>query len=684
MDSHFQYIRIKLKPDELYQDKGLSSNERVIEESEHSKPDSLSLKKSATKKAAPHFSQIVQSESSSKPSSESQQHHLTAAASPKPSRSASKNSKNADSRSPSPATAAGTAGASISRKSSFCSLFKSKEGASPDSPSGQRRKSAISILLDSPRDRSRSKSRESEKSACSGGISANTTPSKQRSVLAIFKPRRNSSKSSSPIDPEMHEIMSKQTEHKSRKQTTNQTETAESFQQRPGSTTPRLRYYDRPRDPSEGIFIPLHTPPDEKENVTFATLIAPPQAPEPGTGHIPSTTHHAASNVDIIESAPPINTIPTITTTPTATSSTVASPALPPPMSTTKPKTPVSERRSKQSITKCVVSTSTTPTASAQPKMKKNYRIELPDGSIRIPLRSPSDEHGEPIIEDTDNNNSLQWSTDVQRNSSDSQDTVVSSKAPSLKSGGGGEVEQSAKSCVLTTVATIQTPPIATVLPAKQASQEETTVVTIENTNGGIRAMSKERKRILFSTKIGSGSEEQIFATQLSLSKTESLSSQLSEQGPNLESPSGEKAESVPRIEEQKPQPQPTPNQGECVVRMRSKEEKEVEVHAVKQEVINVNRHSMYIENIEEILETQRRLESERKSSLLSHTPERAGSADSNGVAPKQSVKPLKPERQSKTQSPKNRAPAEERRITVATLGGSSGSEHDSEMDSKV
>lgn len=209
-----QYIRIKLKPDELYDDKGISSNERVVEESEISKPDSLSLKKSTTKLM-------------------DHDHHLTPTASPKPSRSAL---KNAGSRSPSPATT----GISISRKSSFCSLFKAKEAASPDSPSGQRKKSAISILLDSPRDRSRSKSRESEKSG--GGLSANSTPSKQRSILAIFKPRKNSSKSSSPIDPEMNEIMSGKQEHQSRKQTKQ-----EEFQQRPGSTTPRLRYYDQPR-----------------------------------------------------------------------------------------------------------------------------------------------------------------------------------------------------------------------------------------------------------------------------------------------------------------------------------------------------------------------------------------------------------------------------------------------------
>lgn len=510
----------------------------------------------------------------------------------------------------------------------------------------------------------------------------------------------------------MQEIMSKQSEHHSRKK---QKDAApeEQFQQRPGSTTPRLRYYDQPRDPNEGIHIPLHTPPDEKEDVTFAGTIG--ASTVAITRQIPSTHHHvASSNVDIIEPAP----IPTITTTAAATTTTIASPALPQTTgaaaaaATIKSKTPVSERRTKQSITKCVVSTSTTPTASAQPKIKKSYRIEMPDGSIRIPLRSPSDEHAPACeaIDDADNNNSQQWSTAVQRNSSqDSQDTVVSSKAASLGSGsggGGGEVAQSTKSTVITTVATVQTPPItATAVietkpetPAKQVSQEETTtVVTIEN--GGIRAMSKERKRILFSTKIGSGSEEQIFATQLSLSKTESLSSQLSEQGPNLESPSVEKPENFPR-EEQKTQQQqqqqsqsqpPATNQSEVIVRMRPKcEDKEIEVHVTKQDVINVNRHSMYIENVEEIMETQRRLESERKSSLLSHVIERTSSAESSGGA-RQSAKPGKPERCSKNQSPKSRETAEERRAAVAAAAaatsggaGSSGSEHDSEIDLKV
>lgn len=610
-----------MKPDELYDDKGVSTNERVVDEAEHSKPDSLSLQKSTTKKAAPHFTQLVQSEQTD--------HHLTPTASPKPSRNAV---KNAGSRSPSPATTA----VSISRKSSFCSLFKAKEAASPDSPSGQRKKSAISILLDSPRDRSRSKSRESEKSG--GGISANSTPSKQRSVLAIFKPRKNSSKSSSPIDPEMHEIMSKQ-EHQSRKQTHKQ---EEEFQSRPGSTTPRLRYYDKPKDPHEGIIIPLHTPPDEKEGVTFASTIVSSQS--------------AVRHVDIIEPAP---------------SPTAAHP------SASKPKTPVSERRTKQSITKCVVSTSTTPTATTQAKIKKNYRIELPDGSIRIPLRSPSDERNE--IDEPDNNSQL-WSTAVQRNSSqESQDTVVSSKAASLASVGDAQLT---KSSVISAAVSAQTPPITSAAeqksntPPKQCSQEETTIVTVENANGGIRAMSKERKRILFSTKIGSGSEEQIFATQLSLSKTESLSSQLSEQVPNLESPSTDKTENAPH-EESKPlqqQSSPPAQPTEAVVKMRSKEDKETEVNVVKHDVINVNRHSMYIENIEEIMETQRRIDAERKNSIAKER------VHVEKVGEHSRQRPAKPERTSKIQSSKSRETTEVSR----TAAGSSGSEHDSEIDSKV
>lgn len=63
--SGLEYIRIKLKPDHLYSDKGLAANERVLEDTTDAvkKPASLSLgKDTPSKKAAPHFSQLVKSD----------------------------------------------------------------------------------------------------------------------------------------------------------------------------------------------------------------------------------------------------------------------------------------------------------------------------------------------------------------------------------------------------------------------------------------------------------------------------------------------------------------------------------------------------------------------------------------------------------------------------------------------
>lgn len=616
-----QYIRIKLKPDAQYGDDGSSTNEHVVEEVEISKPDTLSLKNAATKKAAPHFTQLVQNDETNNKSND---HYLTPSASPKPSRNT--NIRSTNSRSPSPAT-----GVSISRKSSFCSLFKAKEMASPDSPSGQRKKSAISVLLDSPRDRSRSKSRESDKSA-------NSTPSKQRSVLAIFKPRRSSSKSSSPVDPEIMMATYEATkakksgqEHRSRKQSPK----PEIGQQRPGSTTPRLRYYDTPDE--NVIYIPLHTPPDEKEGeFSFSS-----QA-------ITTPSKRSAPAVQITTSAEISELQPTI------------------------------------------VRTSTTSTAAVQAKAEKSYRVELPDGSIRIPLRSPSDEHPETIdIE----NESQQWSTVVQMNSSqESQDTVVSSKAPSLVSNEINSNKPSAVSTVVEAQVTPITNPVEqkTGLPVKEASQEEIATVPVEIANGGgIRAMSKERKRILFTTKIGSGSEEQIFATQLSLSKTESLSSQLSEQAPTLDSPATDKNEILQRDEVKSQLAAQQSHDGEMkpLVKLRSKDDtgaKEPEAvcewKAVKEEKINVHRHSMYIENIEEIMENQKRIEMQRRSSNAKE--QRKLQQDSSVEQEKSSSRPVKPKRETRTQSSKSRNSTEDPKI--AADGFSSGSEQDSEIDPKV
>lgn len=199
------YIRIKLKPDDQYDDNGVSSNEKIVENNDAPKPDTLSVQ--STKRSTAR-SDVRQSD------------QLT----PKSGRNTS-----AGSRSPSPAIAGGN----VSRKSSFCSLFRGKDGED-----------------ECGRDRSRSKSRDSERS---GG-----TPSKQRSILAIFKPRKSSSKSSSPIDPE---LLRASNEHEQRSRTPTHIE----LQQRPGSTTPKLRYYDDPTDGSKVIHIPLRTPPEEKE-----------------------------------------------------------------------------------------------------------------------------------------------------------------------------------------------------------------------------------------------------------------------------------------------------------------------------------------------------------------------------------------------------------------------------------
>lgn len=232
------YIRIKLKPDDQYDDNGISTNEHVVEGMDVAKPDTLSLQ--PAKRATARTEQ--------KPNDQLLAARNTSA-------------RSSGSRSPSPAIAGGNS----SRKSSFCSLFKGKGGD------------------ESGRDRSRSKSRESERSL--GGLSANSTPSKQRSILAIFKPRKGSSKSSSPIDPELLRA-SNEHDHNARSSVNIE------LQQRPGSTTPKLRYYDAPPDGS--VRIPLHTPPDEKE-FSFNTVTATTQSiTKPiSNAHIKSAEHQA-------------------------------------------------------------------------------------------------------------------------------------------------------------------------------------------------------------------------------------------------------------------------------------------------------------------------------------------------------------------------------------------------------
>jgi hypothetical protein len=133
-------------------------------------------------------------------------------------------------------------------------------------------------------------------------------------------------------------------------------------------------------------------------------------------------------------------------------------------------------------------------------KMHSTDELELQE----LPNRKPSEEAGSSL-----------WSVEVQRHSSqESQETVISSqpKHDALSKNGVPD-----KPIVPAFIDTINENP-----PQTQA------------------ARGRHKKHILFSTKIGSGSEEQIFSTQLSLSKTESQSSQLSEHASVFESPKNE------------------------------------------------------------------------------------------------------------------------------------------------
>lgn len=581
-----QYFRINLKPDHLYDDNGLAPNERVLDDaSDASKkpPASLSLGHHETpKKAAPHFTQLVQDENR---------------LSPKPNR------PRTGSRTPSPATV------TVSRKSSFCSLFKSKETiVSPESPTtaGQRKKSAISVLLDSPRDRSRSKSRDSERSA----PSQNGTPSKTKSVLAIFKPRRSGSKSksSSPIDQEIMAAMEAQRHAPVDIRFVQ--EQAMNDPSRPKSAQ-RMRYYDTPTDGS--IHIPLHTPPEERAMKDGTAIVAPVVRPSsaPRVGQIRAPPHPPPQ--------PPTIHKPKVVG------------------ATEKKELPFHPKNMKPLMTNTTTTTSITQSVSRS-QTPKIYRIENPDGSVRIPLRTPSDErvniigidvavdvaidtcadvnnegHGDI---DVDNSN---WSTAVQRNSSqESQETVVSSQAPSLNSAEHfGKAAEKTKTiavieCESTAVTESHTAPVISATVSKP--DVPTTVQSVTAS-----PLTKEKKRILFSTRIGSGSEEQIFATQLSLSKTESLSSQLSEQAV-LDSPSHDTSNGAKAIEgSNQVGARGAIAESPHAVRMRPKDENgtkrqdSANAPLTKEELINSNRHSMYIENIDEILQRERQSDIARK-----------------------------------------------------------------------
>ncbi|XP_032308492.1 flocculation protein FLO11 isoform X2 [Drosophila ananassae] len=446
-----EYIRINLRPDHMYSDKGIAANERVVEAPNqlapvYSKPASLSLQGGGGGAAA---------------ASVIEEMHLTPTASPK-------TGKRFTSRSPSPATGPGGGGASVSRKSSFSSLFRLGKD-SPDSP------------RETARSRSKSKDRPSTASGGlggsgggAGGGSQNVTPSKQKSVLAIFKPGKRgsqSSKSSSPVESSVEPAPpppppapgSSGSENRSRPPS------------RPGS---RLRYYD---EPVEGyIHIPLHTPPEEREARTLLQGIQQlASAAQASVDPSPLPSHRVLPS-SAVATAPPGTHI-------TASQLAAAAAAL----------RPVAHKKVAQ-------------------------RPDL-DAIQSLPSQ---DEPPMPPSNDQTGTGGANWSLEVQRHSSqDSQETTADSVGSVVSARAANLAQQREQQAEIQRLPSVE---------STQSACEPKLVHTVATVNAPHpdveTAAAKERRRLLFATRLGSGSQEQLFSTQFSISKTESQSSQLSEQ----------------------------------------------------------------------------------------------------------------------------------------------------------
>ncbi|KAJ8963706.1 hypothetical protein NQ314_005427 [Rhamnusium bicolor] len=182
-----KYIRIKLKPDTCYDD-----DDTTIQEIR--KPDTLELENIENKNTEQHFEiQNVRSEFSYLPGTEPAKcSSVTPNGSTNLPRDSGIADSNIESITPSP---------SVSRRSSFASLFKSKEAIiSPESPSvpGHKRKNTLTGIIREASDnlRTRSRSRSKSRDGDSHKSSLSTAPSstesidsksKHKSVLSLFK-----------------------------------------------------------------------------------------------------------------------------------------------------------------------------------------------------------------------------------------------------------------------------------------------------------------------------------------------------------------------------------------------------------------------------------------------------------------------------------------------------------------
>ncbi|KAJ8719886.1 hypothetical protein PYW08_012061 [Mythimna loreyi] len=407
-------IRIKLKPDDDYEEEG-DQNTRTKTEEVSADTSDEKARKPATLELAGVAERAV------RPTELLGRAELAAAGPPAPACTSPSTRRPArDSRTPSPA------GVAVSRKSSFCSLFKSRETiASPDSPSDAlRRKRSLT------EGRSRSKSRDRSATPTSAGKI-------RGSVLSLFRTPRKSAASPSPSSREGSPVVQPQ----------RQITVAPTAIER-GRRGDKLKYYE---DTKDGIIhIPLRTPPDERPGSSGVR-----REPEACKTTAEVTTHREPSRP---ASAPQSR--------------------------------PVSEREFAPPVSQ-----------------KPIHRTVLPDGSIIIPLRSPTERPSDARLP----------SPPVTVPSPQKSNHTIALETPSV-----------APADVLDVPAT----------PAPCPPQEDSSTAPlpeaerVEPAPPADDGRKRRKERLVFTTHVGSC--EQVFSTQFSITKTPSVTSEISGSFPSF------------------------------------------------------------------------------------------------------------------------------------------------------
>ncbi|XP_040166406.1 uncharacterized protein LOC120902026 [Anopheles arabiensis] len=329
--------------------------------------------------------------------------------------------------------------------------------------------------------------------------SANSTPSKQKLVLKMFKSKRDpKSKSPSPMGSAADGIGQSFSNSPGYDQHTKSNIAAA---RSPGSTG--LRYYDTPLD-GQSIHIPLHTPPEERRLGSFRSAAG-----------VTSSSFMEAAAAASGGSAFERQVSVSASGTPTGHGSSIQKHA----------KTPKQQRIANMTVT-----------IHDRPKPMpplKCYRIDNPDGSIIIPLKSP--------IEDKENN-SHNWenvigelSQRIEKHvSEDLDDGEKCSKAKSHSSTNNyvepvnRKQEQRHGNQAMPPPPPPPPPPPASRSKVPKSpvptSTENKETVDIElhrmqqmnqAPTSSVSVSMRKKQAALFQMRMGSGSEEQIFSTTL-------------------------------------------------------------------------------------------------------------------------------------------------------------------------